>query len=84
MTELITIKIPRETVTVKEFAAFEGMSIHTVYKWTADGRLDIAPKVINKDKKRPGGKTKILYAMYKAKQAAMSLGHSRFKIIISA
>ncbi len=84
MAALITIKIPRERVTPKEFAILEGMSVHTVYKWTSLGKLDIAPKSIGAGKTRAGGHTKILYARYKEKMTALSLGHSRFQIIVGA
>ncbi|KGA77514.1 putative protein apl [Yersinia enterocolitica] len=84
MAALITIKIPRECVSPREFAQLEGLAEDTVRKLTRSGKLPIAPKTISPGKKRAGGPTQILYARYKEARTRMALGHSRFEIVIGA
>lgn len=78
MTTQISIRIPRETVTPKEFAELEGIKVCTVYAWCSKGLLPI------KSKNNAHGRTRIHYAQYKQKSMAEALGHSRFEIIIGA
>jgi len=76
MTTQISIRIPRESVTPKEFAALEDVKVCTVYSWCAKGLLPI------KTKKNAHGRTRIHYLQYKQKTVSEALGHSRFEIII--
>lgn len=86
MNTLITIKIPRVTVTAKEFAALEGISLRTVRRHTTgeNPRIPIEKRTIAKGAYRAAGPVKILYARYKEMEAKKNLGHSRFEILIGA
>lgn len=55
MAALITIKIPRECVSPREFAQLEGLAEDTVRKLTRSGKLPIAPKTISPGKNEPVG-----------------------------
>lgn len=68
MNASISIEIPSLWVYPDQFAALEGMSIHTVYKWKEFGKLKIIPKKIAKGKTKPGGKIQIKYYDYKLQQ----------------
>ena len=80
MSATISINIPRDWVYPEEFARLEGMSIHTVYKWKEQSKLEILPKKIAPGTKKAGGRIRIKYAKYKAQQARENLGHSNFLI----
>ncbi|CAM4073738.1 hypothetical protein [Serratia silvae] len=84
--EITIVKIPREIVFAEEFAAMEGVSVRTVYRWTTGDSpcLPIVPRSISKGKKRAGGRVRILYAKWKEQQMKLALGHSRFQIIVGA
>lgn len=48
--EIAIIKVPSPVVTAEQFAALEGVSVRTVYRWTTDDnpQLPIEPRTIRK------------------------------------
>lgn len=84
--EITIVKIPREKVFPKEFAALERVSMSTVRRWTTGNNpcLPIEPRVIQPGRQRASGLVRILYAQWKEKQVREALGHSRFQIVIGS
>ena len=84
--EIAIFKVPSPIVTTDEFAALEGVSKRTVYRWTTgdNPRLPIEPRTIRKGCSKASGPIRIYYARWKEDQLRKALGHSRFQLIIGA
>jgi len=82
--EIAIIKVPSPVVTAEQFAALEGVSVRTVYRWTTgdNPQLPIEPRTIRKGCKKAGGPIRIYYARWKEEQLRKAFGHSRFQLII--
>ncbi|MCP2230171.1 hypothetical protein [Erwinia aphidicola] len=83
MNAQVSINIPRVWVYPEEFAFLEKMSIHTVYKWTEQGKVKNIPKSIRKGCKRVGGRSQIKYFEYVQEKTRAALGHSNFVINVT-
>lgn len=84
--EIAIFKIPAPVVSLQQFAELEGVSERTAYRWTTGENpcVPIEPRKIRKGCKKAGGPVRIYYARWKEDQLRMSLGHSRFQLVIGA